>query len=608
MIDMKLSTLLTAGLAALLIVSCTKEPVSATDPLPLPSGAEAGKDLSIKPGDNFYDYCNGTWLKNTPIPANSAVGGMYEQATAMEARVKELRTKVPDIEKFYSLKEAASGQPEASKAFIDTQKARFPQPKTKEEAFITIGKLIAEGNPVWGSTLFQAWRLVWKDGKLMGNLLPLLESSSVPLPPGEIDPSTLVPIAQTKAGEEGSALSLIIKGMGVDPSLFVMDPGMAVFWDLMGQKSLEELLSIIDNCWKYFDQFSEEQLKEEARNTAAFANAYTLSYHFANTFLSKEFKDKYLGITREIKESLRKRIQNVDWMSETTKSNAIDKLDYCALNVAFPDQWYEDCVAKYTDCATLAEAVYRGNRGIAEMKGKLLGSKDMFSFMLTCAVPSSNEYIPADLTLMNAMYDPSCNAVFIYPALMLPPTLPENVTTAYEYAMFVIIGHEFTHGFDTKGSQYDKYGNKHNWWTVADKMAFEERRDKLVACYSHLEIDPVRKPSLFSKGDVTQTEDIADLGGFHAALDAYKARLTADGYTGETYKEQLRKFFESYAYVWRVQYSDTKLAQFPEKDVHSHARLRVNGVVMNCDLWYDLFGVDRNCKLFLPQERRAYIW
>ena len=71
----------------------------------------AGKDLSIKPGDNFYDYCNGTWLKNTPIPATSAVGGIYEQATAMEARVKELRTKVPDIEKFYSLKEAASGQP-----------------------------------------------------------------------------------------------------------------------------------------------------------------------------------------------------------------------------------------------------------------------------------------------------------------------------------------------------------------------------------------------------------------------------------------------------------------------------------------------------------------
>ncbi len=608
---MKLRSLLSAALAALIMVSCTKEPQSATDPFPLPSGAEAGKDLSIKPGDSFYDYCNGTWLKNTPIPATSAVGGVYEQTEAMKERVKELRAKVPDIEKFYSLTEAASGQPEASKAFIDAQKARFPQPQTKEEAFITIGKLIAEGFPVWGSTLFQAWSLVWKDGKLMGNLLPLIESfglPDLPQPPGEIDPAQLVPVAQTRAGDDGSALSLVIKGIGMDPSLFVIDPGMAVFWDLMGQMSLEKLLTIIDNCWKYFDQFSEEELKESARNTASFANAYTLSYHFANTFLPQSFKDKYLGITKEIQASLRKRIQNVDWMSETTKGNAIEKLDYCTLNVAFPDQWYEDCVAKYTDCATLAEAVYRGNRGIAAMKGKLLGSKDMFSYMLTNAIPSTNEFIPADLTLMNAMYDPTCNAVFIYPALMLPPTLPENVTAAYEYAMFAIIGHEFTHAFDTNGSQYDKYGNKDNWWTVADRMAFEERRDLLVACYSHLEIDPVRKPGLYSKGDITQSEDIADLGGFLATLDAYKDRLQADGYTGETMDEQLRKFYESFAYVWRVQYSDEKLAQFPEKDVHSHARLRTNGVMMNTDLWYDLFGVDRNCKLYLPKERRAYIW
>ena len=118
---------------------------------------------------------------------------------------------------------------------------------------------------------------------------------------------------------------------------------------------------------------------------------------------------------------------------------------------------------------------------------------------------STNVFIPADLTLMNAMYDPGFNAVFIYPALLLPPTLPENVTAAYEYAMFAIIGHEFTHGFDTNGSQFDKFGNKANWWTVADKMAFEERRDLLVSCYNHLEIDPVRKPGLYSKGDITQT-------------------------------------------------------------------------------------------------------
>lgn len=139
-------------------------------------------------------------------------------------------------------------------------------------------------------------------------------------------------------------------------------------------------------------------------------------------------------------------------------------------------------------------------------------------------------------------------------------------------------------------------------------MAFEERRDLLVACYNHLEYDPVRAPGMYSDGNNTQTEDIANLGGFLTVLDAYKARLESEGYTGEVYKAQLRKFFESYGSIWRVQYSNTKLATFPKQDTHSHARLRVNGVVMNSDLWYELYYVDRNNVLYLPPERRSYIW
>lgn len=608
---MKLRAILTAGAAALLVLSCAKEPKSATDQLPMPSDIDAGRDLSIKPGDSFFDYVNGAWLNSTPIPEKSAVGGLYEQTDAMKERVKELRSKVPDIARFYELLEAASGQPEASKEYIDALKALYSNPKTREEAFMTIGKMFAEGFPMWGNVLIPAWSMVWKDGIIYGKITPVLEDidfPDIPLPSGEIDPARMVPIAQTKAGEEGSALSLIIKGMGMDPSLFVTDPGMGPFWAIMDAMTLEKLSSIIDQGLDYLNQFAAAELTESVRNAATFADAYTLSYHFAQTFLTQEFKDKYLGITKEIQASLRKRIQNVDWMSQTTKNNAIEKLDYCSLNVAFPDQWYMDGLAKFTDCKTLVEAVHRGNRGIGIMKSHLMGGKDVFSYMLTSATVGGNDFIPSDLTLLNAMYSAAYNAVFIYPAFLLPPILPENITQAYEYAVFMSIGHEFTHGFDPKGSEVDKYGNLANWWTVADKMAFEERRDLLVACYDHLELDPVRKPGVYSKGTITQTEDIADLGGFHTALDAYKARLEADGFTGETLKEQLRKFFECYAYFWRVQYSDDKLAQFPDKDVHSHARLRVNGVVMNCDLWYELYGVDRNCKLFLPKERRTYIW
>ena len=104
------------------------------------------------------------------------------------------------------------------------------------------------------------------------------------------------------------------------------------------------------------------------------------------------------------------------------------------------------------------------------------------------------------------------------------------------------------------------------------------------------------------------TENIADLGGFLTVLDAYQARLHEQGFGGEELKNQLRKFYESYAHIWSVQYGDDKFSVLQKTDVHSHARLRVNGVVMNTDLWYDLYDVDRNNLLYLPPERRTKIW
>ena len=139
-------------------------------------------------------------------------------------------------------------------------------------------------------------------------------------------------------------------------------------------------------------------------------------------------------------------------------------------------------------------------------------------------------------------------------------------------------------------------------------MNFEDRTQNIIRCYDNMLLDEDRNPSARGDGERTQTENIADLGGFLAVLDAYKAHLEKQGFRGENLKAQMRKFFEAYAYYWRVQYNDAKFDILINSDVHSHARLRVNGVVMNSDLWYDLFDVDRNNILYLPPERRAYIW
>ena len=181
-----------------------------------------------------------------------------------------------------------------------------------------------------------------------------------------------------------------------------------------------------------------------------------------------------------------------------------------------------------------------------------MGTDDLFTDMLMSSMQSSNgDPMPTDLSLVNAIYMPSNNSITIYPAMLLSPLMPSgNVSEACSYAVFTIIGHEFT-----------QLG-----------------------------------------------ENIADLGGFLAALDAYQMRLDQQGFTGETRNEQLRKFYESYAHLWCIQYGENTFEILKHDDVHAHGRLRVNGVVMNTDLWYDLYNVNQNHLLYLPVNRRAYIW
>jgi predicted metalloendopeptidase len=598
------------------ILACSKkEPESTVDPLPLPQEIEKNKDLTVKPGDSFFDYCNGTWLQLNPIPASGSIGGLYALQPVMEERVKQLRASVPDIGHYYDLMEHMHEQPEKSQAYIDAQKARFPKPTTKEEAFLTMGRMLADGVAYGESAAMPMFDLVWKDRKLMGQIIPPLVLPDLSALSDYTNPEDLIPAIQTKADEQ-SAHALVVKGMGLDLSQFVTSAETKLLWAELEELSLDELCEMLDEAWDTYEMYvSQEQMQKHKKEKQAVLLeargylSYTLSYHFAEKFIAPSTKEHLVSITKEIQQSLRKRIERVDWLSETTKNNAIDKMDHYELCVAYPDEWHLDCVSSLTACETLVEAVHINKRNVARLKAELLGGRDLFSSqIIQMLVDSNKNLIPCDLTLANAMYDPSYNCVFIYPALMMPPFLPEGVSDAYSYAVFSIIGHEFTHGFDTNGAKYDKDGNKHNWWTVADQMAFEERRKNIIQCYNHLELDPERAPGVYGDGERTQTENIADLGGFLAALDAYKARLEKEGYIGKLYDNQLRKFYECYAHAWCIQYDDAKFDILRKSDVHSHARLRVNGVVMNTDLWYKLYDVDRNNILYLPPERRTYIW
>ena len=621
------NTLLSASLkvaitlfAVFTVLSCEKDrSIEVTDPYPFPESYTACKDNSVAPGDSFFDYCNGAWLAANPIPADPSqvLGGLYDAEEVMDARVEQLKAEVPDLKKFFSLIEQIHGTPEQSHAYIDAQKAKYSKPKSLEDAYRTVGKMYMDGvNAIGIATV------TWWDKDIIKFAIYPPIPDFVPPTPGELQASDHV---LTKV-DKSSPQALIAEGLGLDPSLIMSDPDIEALWKTAQDKySLDDLCQMMQDCWGYYEAFADEaglaaynvgkssftvKTVESLKSDAKGELGYTLSYYLQQKFIPQSLKDKYLGITKEVQAALRKRIQAVDWMSETTKKNALDKLDNMQLNVAFPDTWYTDCIPSLADCQSLPEAVQRLKAGNARLFRSYVGTDDTFSYLLTTQGLNSNgELMPMDLTLINAAYNPNYNSVNIYPAILLPPAMPEEgVSEACYYAAFVMIGHEFTHAFDTEGAKFDKYGKNVNWWTVADLMAFQDRKQNLIRTYSNLELDPVRAPLVFCDGERTQTENIADLGGFMAVLDAYMARLDSQGFKGESRNDQLRKFYEAYAHVWCIQYGDNKFDILKKSDLHSHARLRTNGVVMNTDLWYDLYNVTRDHKLYLPEERRAYIW
>ena len=536
-----------------LLSSCSKDEVaqevpSATDPYPYPKDYTDNKDLSVNPGDSFFDYCNGTWLKKNPIPADPTknLGGLYAAEAVMNERIEQLKRDVPDMGKFFALMDHIHDYPTESRAYIEGEMAKMKKPSSKEEAYRAIGKLYLEGINVLDAGVF----LIWNKDKLKLILSP------IDFP--ENDETTILrlqsqerhSLSQTRAGDNTTIPALMAEGMGVDAALLeVTDEEMEVWTKYWNKYSVDDLYLAMQRGWLEYLAFADEDgLKQyneakglkltmkDLRMKSRLGLGYAISYYMQQKFFPQSLKDKFLGITKEIQAALKKRIERVEWMSETTKQNAIDKLNHYTLNVAFPDTWHQDCIPTLSDCKTMVEALHRLRKGTALLRTKLLGGRDLFSYRLLMELLNSNgEMVPMDLTLVNATYSASDNSVTIFPAMLLPPMMPEgDVSEACYYAVFSIIGHEFTHGFDNNGAQWDKYGVRKNWWAVADKMNFEDRKANLIRTYDNMELDPERASLFYCDGKRTQGENIADLGGFLTALDAYQARLDQQGFTGET--------------------------------------------------------------------------
>jgi predicted metalloendopeptidase len=299
-----------------------------------------------------------------------------------------------------------------------------------------------------------------------------------------------------------------------------------------------------------------------------------------------------------MREVFAKRIEANEWLSDPTKQKALEKLNSMKFFIGEPDSWDMEALPKLRGELLLDDILETKQTRIRAIES-LLG-KDKRNESMTAAIllfESMPTYV------YNAGYLFPANSMLMLPAFMMEPEYTSDMDAAKKYAMFYVIGHEMTHGFDLKGSTRDANGNLNNWWEPTDREKFEALNDELIQQISTFEI----APGIKANGNNTITEDVADLGGLNIAFDALNEYLADKGATEEEIKEAQKTFFEYHAMRYRAEYTPLQFQRMLG-DVHSVNMVRVNGMVQHMDSWYELYNVQEGDSLYLPADKRIKIW
>ncbi len=305
-----------------------------------------------------------------------------------------------------------------------------------------------------------------------------------------------------------------------------------------------------------------------------------------------------LQILEELRRIMSERIASLDWLSDATKMKAQEKLQAMIFNVGGPDALF-NADFKFTGQTHFEDFVQYKEQADDYMRNQLAGkpvNKYGWESVLLSPFGSS-------IDALNAFYAPEENQLFILPAFLGNELFPAD-KPAIRYTTVTVFGHEMTHGFDNNGATYDATGSKKDWWTPEDNTKFLEKQQQMINLYNELE----QYPGVQADGKKTLGENIADLGGFNLAYQLWNEKLQADGLTGEALRHQQRQFFMSFADYWQSFLNENTLQNMLETDVHSAHHNRVNGVVRLMDDWYTLFGVEPGDKLYVKPEDRVKIW
>ncbi len=322
-----------------------------------------------------------------------------------------------------------------------------------------------------------------------------------------------------------------------------------------------------------------------------------LSEALGEVYVEKYFpassKEKMLTLVGNLQKALGQHIENLTWMSDTTKARAIEKLEAFTVKIGYPDKWRD-----YSALTIDPKLSYWKN----------MQNAIVFNLEYNCndyGKPVDRERWLISPQTVNAYYMPTTNEICFPAAILQPPFFDAEADDAINYgAIGVVIGHEMTHGFDDQGRAFDKDGNMINWWSEADAEAFNALADKIVEQFNQVEVAEGVK----ANGRLTLGENIADQGGLRVAYTAYHNSLNGaeapviDGFTPD------QRFYLAYANVWAANIRPEEVLSRTESDPHSLGRWRVNATLRNIEPFFKAFDVKEGDAMFRPEEERVVIW
>ena len=320
---------------------------------------------------------------------------------------------------------------------------------------------------------------------------------------------------------------------------------------------------------------------------------------YVEKYFPQSSKDYMLGLVENLRTALGKHIAALDWMSDSTKTRAREKLDAFTVKIGYPDKWKDYSSMEIDPKLSYYENMH--NAGMwhqRETYAKWGKPVDRTEWGMT---PQT----------VNAYYNPLANEIVFPAAILQAPFFDPNASDAENYGgIGVVIGHEMTHGFDDQGRNFDANGNMTNWWTAEDLAKFEEKTKGLIAQFDEVEV----LPGLKANGTYTLGENIADQGGLRVAMTAFLDSQDKKGVDINSPEAKIdgfspaQVFYMNYANLWATNIRPEEIRSLTTGDVHSLGINRVNVTLRNIAPFFEAFGITESDPMFRPESERVIIW